>query len=160
MTGCDWTPYAGRARLRRAVTFLRGNRVRARSQNRDGRHITLCPGLAQPGDERPQNGLIGFDWVRLSAPAGLTLNGYTTPAAVRRNSCFFELGGSAGMKASPFHRKTMRNYPKLSWKSTTCDAWPALPIDLNTNAGGIATAPFSADLIAQISMNKPHNALT
>jgi hypothetical protein len=44
--------------------------------------------------ERPQNGLIGFDWVRLSAPAGLTLNGYTTPAAVRRNSCFFELGGS------------------------------------------------------------------
>jgi hypothetical protein len=35
---------------------------------------------------------------------------------------FFELGGSAGMKADPFPRKTMRNYPKLSWKSTTYDA--------------------------------------
>jgi hypothetical protein len=73
-------------------------------------------------------------------------------------SCFFELGGSAGMTAGPFLRKTMRNYPKLSWKSTTCDACPALPIDLNRTAGGFATAPFAADLISQISMNNP-NAL-
>jgi hypothetical protein len=50
----------------------------------------------------------------------------------------------------------MRNYPKLSWKSTTCDAWPALPIDLNRTAGGFATAPFAADLIPKISMNKPY----
>jgi hypothetical protein len=59
---------------------------------------------------------------------------------------FFELGGSAGMKAGPFSSKTMQNFPKLSWKSTTCDAQPALPIDQNRTAGGFATAPFAADL--------------
>ena len=63
------------------------------------------------------------------------------------------------MKAGPFSSKTMRNYLKLSWKSTTYDAWPALPIDLNRNAGGFATAPFAADLLP-ISMNNPRNALT
>jgi len=64
------------------------------------------------------------------------------------------------MKAAPFSQKKLRNYPKLSWKSTTCDAWPALPIDQNRIAGGFATAPFAADLIPKISMNKPYNALT
>jgi hypothetical protein len=54
----------------------------------------------------------------------------------------------------------MRNYPELSWKSTTYDAWPALPIDLNRIAGGFATAPFAADLLPKISMNNPFNALT
>jgi hypothetical protein len=54
----------------------------------------------------------------------------------------FGFGGSAGMKAAPFSQKTMRNYPKLSWKSTTWDASPALPIDLNRSAGSFATAPF------------------
>jgi hypothetical protein len=69
----------------------------------------------------------------------------------------FGFGGAAGMKAGPFLRKTMRNYPKLSWKSTTCDAWPALLIDQNRIAGGFfATAPFAADLIPKISMNKPY----
>jgi len=29
-------------------------------------------------------GLIGFDWVRLNAPATLTCGEYTSPAAVRR----------------------------------------------------------------------------
>jgi len=40
--------YISRARLCRAVTFLQGNRVRARSRNRDGRHNPLCRSLALP----------------------------------------------------------------------------------------------------------------
>jgi hypothetical protein len=32
---------------------------------------------------------------------------------------FLEVGGTAGMKADPFSSKSMWNYPKLSWKSTT-----------------------------------------
>ena len=72
----------------------------------------------------------------------------------RRSLIFFEVGGAAGMKAGLFSGKTMRNYPKLSWKSTTYDAWPALPIDLNRTAGGLATAPFAADLIPKMSMSK------
>jgi hypothetical protein len=75
-------------------------------------------------------------------------------------SVFSEVGGSAAMKAGPFFQKTMRNYPELSWKSTTCDAWPALPIDRNRIAGGFATAPFTVDLISQISKNKPSMPLT
>jgi len=71
-----------------------------------------------------------------------------------------EDGGSAGMKAGPFSQKTIRNYPKLSWKSTTCDAWPALLIHRNRTAGGFTTAPFAADLAPQISMNNRNNALT
>jgi hypothetical protein len=46
------------------------------------------------------------------------------------------------MKTDPFPAKTMRNYPKLSWKSTTCDAWPALPIDQNRIAGGFYNRAF------------------
>jgi len=52
---------------------------------------------------------------------------------------------------------SMRNYLKLSWKSTTCDASPSLPIDRNRTAGGFTTAPIAADLIPKISMNKPSN---
>ena len=96
----------------------------------------------RPTNNEWETGLISFDWVRLNAPTRLTRDGDTTPAAVRRISWFFEVGGSAGMKAVRFLKKTMRNYPKLSWKSTTYDAWPALPIDLNRTAGGFATAPF------------------
>jgi len=96
----------------------------------------------RPTNNEWETGLISFDWVRLNAPTRLTRDGDTTPAAVRRISWFFEVGGPAGMKAGPFSQKTMRNYPKLSWKSTTYDAWPALPIDLNRTAGGFATAPF------------------
>jgi len=91
--------------------------------------------------------LIGFDWVRLNAPPRLTSDEDTTPAAVRRISHLFKIGESAAMKGGPVSQKTMRNYPKLSWKSTTCDASPALPIDLNRTAGGFATAPLAADLI-------------
>jgi hypothetical protein len=47
------------------------------------------------------------------------------------------------------------NHPKLSWKSTTCDPRPALPIDRNRIAGGFATAPFSADRLFQMS-KPPH----
>jgi hypothetical protein len=50
---------------------------------------------------------------------------------------FFDISGSAGIKTGPVSQKTMGNYPKLSWKSTTYDAWPALPIDLNRIAGGL-----------------------
>ena len=81
------------------------------------------------------------------APSIWTRDVYTSPAAVRRISHLFKIGESAAMKGGPVSQKTMRNYPKLSWKSTTCDASPALPIDLNRTAGGFATAPLAADLI-------------
>jgi hypothetical protein len=35
-----------------------------------------------------------------------------------------------------------QNHPKLSWKSTTCDAWPAFLIDLNRIAGGFCNRAF------------------
>jgi hypothetical protein len=91
--------------------------------------------------------LISFDWVRLNTPATLARDRHTSPAAVRRNSLFFGFGGSAEMKAVSLLQKTMRNYPKLSWKSTTCDAWAAILIDLNRIADGLKTAPFAADLL-------------
>jgi hypothetical protein len=75
------------------------------------------------------------------------------------NFLFFRgwrIGWNEGRSVSS---KNMRNYPKLSWKSTTCDTWPALPIDLNRNAGGFATASFALDLVPKMSMNNPLTAL-
>jgi len=81
-------------------------------------------------------------------PGTLTRDGYTSPAAVQIISYSFKAGGAAGMKAGPFSQKTMRNYPKLSWKSTTCDAWPTFLIDLNRVARGLANAfsPLTSSL--------------
>jgi hypothetical protein len=76
---------------------------------------------------------------------------------IARRFRIWRIGWNEGRSVSS---KKMRNYPKLSWKSTTCDAWPALPIDLNRTAGSFATAPFAADLLPKISMNNPFNALT
>jgi hypothetical protein len=46
-----------------------------------------------------------LDWVRLNAPATLTRDEYTTPAAIRKIALFFEVGGLAAMKAGPFPEK-------------------------------------------------------
>ena len=48
----------------------------------------------------------------------------------------------------------MRNYPKLSWKSTTCDAVTRAPDRPEQDRRRFATAPFAADLIPKISMSK------
>jgi hypothetical protein len=71
----------------------------------------------------------------------------------------FEVGEAAGNEGRSVRIKTIRNYPKLSWKSMTCDASPGVPIDRNRTAGGVATAPFAANPLPQISMNNPPTAL-
>jgi len=96
--------------------------------------------------------------VRLSAPATLTQDEHTTPAAIR-NISYVSRGWRIGCnEGRSVFSKTKRNYPKLSWKSTTCDAWPALLIDWNRTVGGFATAPFAADLIPKLSMINPLTA--
>ena len=49
-----------------------------------------CSRQHRPTNNGWQNGLISFDWVRLNAPATLTCDEYTTPAAVRRISLRFQ----------------------------------------------------------------------
>jgi hypothetical protein len=60
---------------------------------------------------RASTGLISFDWVRLNAPATMTRNEYTTPAAVRRIPCRFQIrrmGWNEGRSVSS------KNDPELS----------------------------------------------
>jgi hypothetical protein len=85
--------------------------------------------------------------VQLKAPSALIGIGYTTPAAVRRSFVFLEVGGFAGMNADPFSSKWMRNYPKLSWKSTTCGSWPRFISTKNRIAGGLKFSPLAVNLI-------------
>jgi len=44
----------------------------------------------------------------------------------------------------------MRNYPKLSWKSTTCVRRPSILIDQNRTGGGFNFSPLATDLLSQI----------
>ena len=51
----------------------------------------------------------------------------------QRSFIFFEVGGSPGIETGPFSSKTMRNYPELSWKSTTYVSQPTILIDPKQN---------------------------
>jgi len=100
------------------------------------RPISAAARQRRPTNNGWQTGLIGFDWVRLDTPTTLTGDKNTTPAAVRNDFLSFRSWRSGWNEGGSVFFQTMRNYMKLSWKSTTCVSQPSILIDPNRSAGG------------------------